>query len=142
MWGESIFAMDLNGVQSVLMAGITLMLQLCVESWGIQLMVSDPNFIFTFKRFKIYYHACPSGAQPIYYSSNVNDPVVIKNVNCYWDELRLRECPYSNYTVSHSDSSGRGAGVRCKVIKKINFATTITLSWSLGSIIILLHHIS
>ena len=40
MWGESIFVMDLDGVQSVVMAGIILMLQLCVESWGIQQMVS------------------------------------------------------------------------------------------------------
>ena len=40
MWGESIFAMDLNGVQSVLMAGIIWMLQLCVENLGIRQMVS------------------------------------------------------------------------------------------------------
>ena len=40
MWGESIFAMDLSGVESVVMAGIILMLQLCVESWGLQLMVN------------------------------------------------------------------------------------------------------
>ena len=40
MWGESIFVMDLNGVQSVVMAGIILMLQLCVESWDMQQMVS------------------------------------------------------------------------------------------------------
>ena len=46
MGGKSIFAMDLSGVQSVLMAGISLMLQLCVESWGIQLMVSQAQFTF------------------------------------------------------------------------------------------------
>ena len=40
MWGESIFVMDLSGVQSVVTAGIILTLQLCVESWGTQLMVS------------------------------------------------------------------------------------------------------
>jgi hypothetical protein len=43
MWGKSIFAMDLNGVESVKMAGIILMLQLCVESWGMQQMVSFYN---------------------------------------------------------------------------------------------------
>jgi hypothetical protein len=40
VWEKSIFVMDLNGVQSVSMAGIILTLQLCVESWGMQQMVS------------------------------------------------------------------------------------------------------
>ena len=40
MWVELVFAMDLSGVQSVSMAGIILTLQLCVESWGTQQMVS------------------------------------------------------------------------------------------------------
>jgi hypothetical protein len=45
MWDESIFATDLNGVQSVSVAGIILTLQLCVESLGMQQMVSLYNNI-------------------------------------------------------------------------------------------------
>jgi hypothetical protein len=57
---------------------------------------------------------------------------VIKNVNCSWDELRLRDCPYSNYTISHSCSSGGIAGVRCKTISKIEFAAvnnSVLITW-------------
>ena len=45
MWAESIFVMDLSGIQSVVMAGIILTLLLCVESWDIQQMVSPYNII-------------------------------------------------------------------------------------------------
>ena len=48
---------------------------------------------------------------------------MIENINCYWDELRLGDCPYSNHTLSHSCQSGRVAGVRCKVIRNTEFST-------------------
>jgi hypothetical protein len=57
---------------------------------------------------------------------------VLENVNCSWDELRLRDCPYSNYAISHSCPSGGVAGVRCKVIKTIEFATvnnSVLITW-------------
>ena len=77
-------------------------------------------------------------AQPTYYGSNVNDPIVIENViNCSWDELRLRDCPYSNYSISHNCQSGRRAGVRCKIIKNINFATVnnfVLVTWEYNNI--------
>ena len=60
---------------------------------------------------------------------------MIENVNCYSDEPRLRDCPYSNYTIiSHSCPSG---GVRCKVIKNINFATvnnSVLVTWEYNNI--------
>ena len=49
----------------------------------------------------------------------IND-VMIEDVNCYWDELRLRDC---NYTISHCGQNCTIAGVRCKIIKNVNFAT-------------------
>ena len=106
MWGESIFATDLNGVESVVMAGIILMLQLCVESWGIQQMVSLHQHSHSRQIILLLSKSSPyaSGAQAMYYSSNINDPIIaIENVNCSWDELRLRDCPYS---ISHSCPSG------------------------------------
>ena len=55
---------------------------------------------------------------------------MIENVNCYWDESRLRDCPYSNHllSVSHSCPSGEGAGVRCKEINNIEFSATVNNS--------------
>ena len=67
---------------------------------------------------------------------------MIENINCYWDELRLRDCPYSNYTISHSCQSGRIAGVRCNVIKNINFATvnnSVLITWEYNNKIIASH---
>jgi hypothetical protein len=82
---------------------------------------------------------CTSGAQPIYYGgfdAKLND-VVIENVNCSWDEPRLRDCSYSNYTIlSHSCRRGVRAGVRCMVIKNINFATvnnSVLITWEYTS---------
>ena len=57
---------------------------------------------------------------------------MIENINCSWDELRLRDCPYSNCTISHSCQSVTIAGVRCKAIKNINFATvnnSVLVTW-------------
>ena len=45
---------------------------------------------------------------------------MIEDVNCYWDEPRLRDCPYSNYTMPYSCQCVGGAGIRCRVIKNIN----------------------
>jgi hypothetical protein len=75
---------------------------------------------------------CIAGAQPQYYSSNENDTIVIENVNCSWDEPRLRDCSYFNYTLPHGDPKCGKAGVRCKVIKNINFATAnnyVLITW-------------
>ena len=58
----------------------------------------------------------------------IND-AMIENVNCYWDELRLRDC---NYTVSHRGRNCTIAGVRCKVIKNITFVTvnrSVLITW-------------
>ena len=63
-----------------------------------------------------------TGAQTTHYP--INDGM-IKNVNCYWDEPRLRDC---NYTISHRGQNCTIAGVRCKVIKNINFATVVNNS--------------
>ena len=136
MWGESIFATDLSGVESVSMAGILLTLQLCVESWGIQLMVSQA--LFTFKT--NLHLALYAGAQPeyYYYGPDENNAIVIENVNCSWEELRLRDCPYSNYTISHSScQSGRIAGVRCNIIRNIELATvnnSVLVTWEYNNI--------
>ena len=67
------------------------------------------------------------GAQSIYYGNDVKDTIVIEDVNCYWDEPRLRDCPYSNYTLSvpNSCQRGGGAGVRCRVIKNIYFSAAM-----------------
>ena len=57
---------------------------------------------------------------------------MIENVNCSWDEPRLRDCPYSNHTMTHSCQSGRVAGVRCKVIRNIEFSTvnnSVLVTW-------------
>ena len=138
MGGKSIFVMDLSGVQSVLMAGISLTLQLCVESWGTQPMVSQAQF--TFKTSNYYHLALYIGAQPIYYSPDANNAIVIENVNCSWDELRLRDCPYySNHTISHTScQSGGVAGVRCKIIRNIGFSTvnnSVLVTWEYNNII-------
>ena len=72
----------------------------------------------------------PLGAQTQYYSNDTM--IVIKNVDCSWDELRLRDCPYSKYTVPHSCQNGKIAGVRCKVIRSIEFSTannSIFITW-------------
>ena len=66
---------------------------------------------------------------------------MIENVNCTCDEPRLRDCPYSNYTVSHSVKcqSDRIAGVRCKIIENINFATvnnSVLVNWEYNNNII------
>ena len=126
--------MDHSGVQSVSMAGIILTLQLCVESWGIY---TADGKIYTSIHIQEILPSCTLcilDAQPVYYSFDENDPIVIKNVNCYWDELRLRDCPYSNYTISHSCPN---AGVRCNVIKNINFATinnSVLITWEYNNI--------
>ena len=63
---------------------------------------------------------------------DVNERIVIENVNCSWDEPRLRDCPYSNHTTSHSCQENIKAGVRCKVLKNINFATvnnSVLVTW-------------
>ena len=58
--------------------------------------------------------------------NQMNKGIVIKNANCSW---RLRDCPYSNYTISHVNcQSGGGAGVRCKVINNIEFSATVNNS--------------
>ena len=141
-WGESIFVTDLSGVQSVSMAGIILMLQLCVESWGIQLMVS-PYIVYIQDNKTIIIigisllSLCTAGAQPQYYTSNVNDTTLINNVDCSSDEPRLRDCPYSNYTMTRSCQSGGVAGVRCRVIKSIDFATvsnSVFVTWEYNNI--------
>ena len=127
MWGESIFATDLSGVESVSMAGISLMLQLCVESWGIQQMVSLITSVHIQDRLS----PCTVGAQPVYYyGPDENNAIVIENVNCYWDESRLRNCPYSNHSLSVPSScqSGGGTGVRCKAINNIEFSATVNNS--------------
>jgi hypothetical protein len=58
---------------------------------------------------------------------------VIENVNCFWDEPRLRDCSYSNYTMAlHSCPSGGGVGVRCKVIRNIKFVAvnnSVLITW-------------
>ena len=59
---------------------------------------------------------------------------MINNVECSSDEPRLRDCPYSSYTISHSCPSGGVAGVRCtsKVIRKIEFSTvknSVMVTW-------------
>ena len=82
----------------------------------------------------IQFSPCTSGAEPKYYDSSVNDPIiVIENVNCYLDELRLRDCLYSNYTISYScQNHGRIAGVGCKVISNIEFAmvnNSVLVTW-------------
>ena len=64
---------------------------------------------------------------------------MIEKVNCTCDEPRLRDCPYSNYTVSHSVNcqSDRIAGVRCKIIENINFATvnnSVLVTWKYNNI--------
>ena len=59
---------------------------------------------------------------------------MIENVNCSWDEPRLRDCPYS---LPHSCQSGGVAGVRCRVIKNINFATvsnSVLVTWEYSNI--------
>ena len=51
---------------------------------------------------------------------------MIENVNCSWDESRLRDCPYSNHTISsHGCQSGGIAGIRCKVMRNIEFSATV-----------------
>ena len=77
-----------------------------------------------------------SGAQATYYGSNENDAIniVIEDVNCYWDEQRLRDCSYS---VSDSYQSGGMAGVKCKIIKNINFAivnNSVLVTWEYNNI--------
>ena len=67
----------------------------------------------------------------ILYGSYVDDPIiiVIENVNCSWDEPRLRDCPYS---ILHSCQYGQVAGIRCRIIKNINFATinnSVLVTW-------------
>ena len=57
---------------------------------------------------------------------------MIENVNCSWDELRLHDCLYSNYTMTHSCQTGAIAGIRCRVIRNIEFATvnnSILVTW-------------
>ena len=63
---------------------------------------------------------------------------MIENVNCSWDELRLRDCPYSNHTISHSCQDGRVAGVRCMVIRNIEFSivnNSVLVTWEYNNII-------
>ena len=73
-----------------------------------------------------------------YFPDASNASIVIENVNCYSDEPRLRDCPYSDYTISHSCQSGGGAGVRCKAINNIEFSATVNnsvlVTWEYNSI--------
>ena len=129
MKGKSIFAMDLTGVQSVVTAGIILMLQLRVESLGTQQMVSQALFTFKINYYKS--SPCTSGARPTYY---ISDVIVIENINCYLDEPRLRDCLYS---ISLGCQNGGVAGFRCKVIKNIDFATvnnSVLVTWEYNNI--------
>ncbi len=55
---------------------------------------------------------------------------MIENVNCSLDEPRLRDCSYSNYNGKNCG----GAGVRCMIIKNINFASvnisnSVLITW-------------
>ena len=63
---------------------------------------------------------------------------MIENViNCSWDELRLRDCFYSNHTISHSCQNRGVAGVRCKVIRNIEFAAvnnSVLVTWEYNNI--------
>ena len=73
---------------------------------------------------------CIAGAQPQYYNSNENDTILINNIDCSSDEPRLRDCTYSNYTMTKT--CGGVAGVRCRVIKSIDFATvnnSVLVTW-------------
>ena len=62
---------------------------------------------------------------------------MINNVDCSSDELRLRDCPYSNYTMTRSCRSGGVAGVRCRVIKSIDFArvsNSVLVTWKYSNV--------
>ena len=65
-----------------------------------------------------------------YFPDENNASIVIEKVNCYWDESRLRDCLYSNHSLSvpRSCPSGGGAGVRCKAINNIQFNATVNNS--------------
>ena len=59
---------------------------------------------------------------------------MIENVNYSWDEPRLRDCPYS---IPHNCQYGQVAGVRCRIIKNINFATinnSVLVTWKYNNI--------
>jgi hypothetical protein len=61
------------------------------------------------------YYALQVLNHSINYPPDENDDIiVIKNVNCYLDEPRLRDCSYSNYTIDNGQNCG-GAGVRLDV---------------------------
>ena len=50
----------------------------------------------------------------------------------------MRDCPYSNYTKTNSCQSGGVAGVRCRVIKSIDFAidsNSVLVTWKYNNII-------
>ena len=49
----------------------------------------------------------------------------------------MRDCPYSNYTKTNSCQSGGVAGVRCRVIKSIDFAidsNSVLVTWEYNNI--------
>ena len=49
----------------------------------------------------------------------------------------MRDCPYSNYTMTRSCRSGGVAGVRCRIIKSIDFATvsnSVLVTWKYNNI--------
>ena len=61
------------------------------------------------------------GARDFHYDYDEN--IVIKDMNCHSTEQRLRDCDYSNYTMSDICEHGGGAGVRCRAFKNVNVAT-------------------
>ena len=87
--------------------------------------------------------AFTAGAQTLYYRPDEKDTIiVIENVNCYWDELRLRDCPYSNYTILRNCQSAGIAGVRCKIISNIGFEfstlnNSVLITWEYSTSLIL-----
>ena len=102
------------GVQCVMMAGIAMMLQLCVDNWDSQLIVNDMYHMiaYTCGHYLIGIYIMFTVAVAVSQASfgHGSGQIVMDEVTCTGSELTLLQC---THTSSHDCNHNEDAGVRC-----------------------------